>query len=174
MERLFHLYDGHVKTIMRLLRVPANDFEDVFQGIRLEILRSYPGFQHNGRTGAFRNWLRTIIERQVSAYWKERISRENFVDKLALKRLEELKNDKSLVSRFRDHEEDCLLVKLALQKMESEGEAGPREILAFRKVFAGEKVADVARDLGVKAKEVSRWKYKVLNLLRKHFGEWPE
>lgn len=51
---------------------PASDVEDVVQEILARVFVSIPKFQHNGRPGAFRNWLGKIVVQQV---WKHRQAR---------------------------------------------------------------------------------------------------
>ena len=40
---------------------PARDLEDLSQDILLSVVKHLPTFQHSGRRGAFRSWLRTIV-----------------------------------------------------------------------------------------------------------------
>lgn len=172
MDRLVRLYTEYTRRLIRLiLRVPAIDFEDVFQSIMLEVIRSYPKFEHNGSVGAFRKWLRKIIVRKGIAYWKKRGSEKKAIDRLALRRLADLDNEKSLLNRSMDRLDAHLLVEQALQELE--GIVDPMQIVAFRRVeLGGEKVSDVALDLGVQPREISDWKYRIRGQLRRRIGEW--
>src|SRR5215831_10923851 len=50
--------------------VPARDLEDLSQDILLSVVRHLPAFQHSGRRGAFRSWLRTIVSSRTADYWR--------------------------------------------------------------------------------------------------------
>ena len=41
--------------------VPAGDVEDLTQDVLLSVVKHLPAFEHSGRRGAFRAWLRSII-----------------------------------------------------------------------------------------------------------------
>src|SRR5271166_4073708 len=50
--------------------VPARDLEDLSQEVLLSVVKHLPGFEHSGRRGAFRSWLRTIVCRRTADYWR--------------------------------------------------------------------------------------------------------
>src|SRR5262249_56497591 len=52
--------------------VPAGDLEDVSQDVLLSVVEHLPAFEHSGRPGAFRSWLRTIACRRTTDYWRDR------------------------------------------------------------------------------------------------------
>src|SRR6516162_1501034 len=49
--------------------VPARDLEDLSQDILLSVVKHLPTFEHSGRCGAFRSWLRTIVRNRTINYW---------------------------------------------------------------------------------------------------------
>src|SRR6516225_12195339 len=50
--------------------VPAGDLEDLSQDILLRVVKHLPTFEHSGRRGAFRSWLRTIVCSRTTDYWR--------------------------------------------------------------------------------------------------------
>src|SRR3954468_24130493 len=50
--------------------VPPRDLEDLSQDILLSVVKHLPAFEHSGRRGAFRSWLRTIICSRTADYWR--------------------------------------------------------------------------------------------------------
>src|ERR1700751_3378513 len=50
--------------------VPARDLEDLSQDILLSVVKHLPAFEHSGRRGAFRSWLRTIVCSRTADYWR--------------------------------------------------------------------------------------------------------
>jgi len=65
------LYDRHFSAVYKRVRytIPAADVEDLTQDIFITVLRSLPSFE--GRS-QFRTWLRTLINRQVANYYRQR------------------------------------------------------------------------------------------------------
>src|SRR4051812_38700978 len=50
--------------------VPAGDVEDLTQDVLLSVVKHLPAFEHSGRRGAFRAWLRTIVCNRTVDYWR--------------------------------------------------------------------------------------------------------
>src|ERR1700760_3770450 len=50
--------------------VPAVDLEDLSQDVLLSVVKHLPTFEHSGRRGAFRSWLRTIVCSRTTDYWR--------------------------------------------------------------------------------------------------------
>ena len=59
-RRLVDLYSPLIKAWLRHHGVSASDAEDLTQDVLGVVVREVARFQHNGRPGAFRTWLRTI------------------------------------------------------------------------------------------------------------------
>ena len=50
--------------------VPAVDLDDLSQDVLLTVVKHLPRFEHSGRRGAFRTWLRTIVCSRTTDYWR--------------------------------------------------------------------------------------------------------
>ncbi len=59
-RRLVDLYSPLINAWLRRHGVSAEDAEDLTQEVLEVVVREVSRFQHNGRVGAFRTWLRTI------------------------------------------------------------------------------------------------------------------
>ena len=59
-RRLVDLYTPLINAWLRRQGVSAEDAEDLTQEVLGIVVREVSRFQHNGRAGAFRTWLRTI------------------------------------------------------------------------------------------------------------------
>src|SRR5262245_46720792 len=55
---------------LRRQGVPAGELDDLVQEVLLRVVRSLPQFDHSGRVGAFRAWLRVIACRRAQDYWR--------------------------------------------------------------------------------------------------------
>ena len=59
-NRLVELYAPLLRVWLRKYDVQASDADDLVQEVLMAILKDLKSFDHNGRPGAFRSWLRTI------------------------------------------------------------------------------------------------------------------
>src|SRR5262245_52060169 len=55
---------------LRRQGVPPSEIDDLVQEILLSVVRSLPQFDHSGRVGAFRAWLRSIACSRILDYWR--------------------------------------------------------------------------------------------------------
>src|SRR5688572_2576612 len=71
-ERLLQLYQPLITYWC--LRSPLGEYwsEDVVQDVFVRVSQNLHTFHHNGKTGAFRKWLRTITRRLVADRLKSR------------------------------------------------------------------------------------------------------
>ena len=58
---LTDLYRPLIIGWLRRQGVAARDLDDLSQEILLSVVKYLPSFEHSGRPGAFRSWLRTIV-----------------------------------------------------------------------------------------------------------------
>lgn len=65
------LYDRHFSAVYQRVRytIPEADVDDLTQDIFITVLKALPSFE--GRS-QFRTWLRTLINRQVANYYRQR------------------------------------------------------------------------------------------------------
>src|SRR5690606_31974421 len=125
-----------------------------------------PRFQHDGRIGAFRSWLRTVTVNRLRHLWRTRSYREQGTgDSDFLHMLDQLEDSASLLSRQWDQEHDQYLATRLMQIAESDFE--PTTWRAFRRVaLEGARAAEVAAELGISVNAVLLAKSRVLQRLR--------
>src|SRR5262249_25788805 len=49
---------------------PAGHLDGLTQDVLLSVVKHLPAFEHSGRRGAFRAWLRTIVCSRTTDYWR--------------------------------------------------------------------------------------------------------
>ena len=59
--RLLGIYEPLLSYWLRSQGLQDSDVHDVVQDILVIVCQELPEFQHNGRAGAFRNWLRQVM-----------------------------------------------------------------------------------------------------------------
>src|SRR4051812_49192093 len=69
-EDLTGLYRPLIVGWLNRQGVPPDDLDDLSQDILLSVVKQLPSFEHSGRRGAFRCWLRVIVCRRTADYWR--------------------------------------------------------------------------------------------------------
>jgi RNA polymerase sigma-70 factor (ECF subfamily) len=130
------------------------------------VITHLPGFQHSGRRGAFRAWLRTIVCRRTADYWRA-------MDEDAQARggsgataaLQEIADPDSALNRQWDEEHDRYVLRCLLDLVEQEFE--PITLQAFRRLaLDGASGAETAQELGLSVAAVYVAKSRVLARIR--------
>jgi len=145
--------------------VPLSDAEDLCQESLTQVFKAIAGFHHNGRPGAFRNWLRTIVSQKVWNYFQ----REN-----RLRRAKDAARDSALstadstdaeLNRLWDREHDRHVVEKMLEMIKREFSVSSWQ--AFRLVvLQGTAPARAAEQLGISTNAVLLAKSRVMRRLK--------
>lgn len=143
--------------------VPPAEIDDLVQEILLSVVRSLPQFDHSGRVGAFRAWLRTIACRRAQDYWRSSGRTPAAGGGVDLKQLED--PDSELARRW-DAEHDRYVFRCLLDLVGQEFE--PATLQAFRRLVLDEAPgAVVAEELGVSVGAVYVARSRVLQRIRR-------
>src|SRR5687768_6429125 len=110
-DRAWHalaaLYTPMLHGWLRRYQVQPSDADDLTQDVLLVVSRELPSFQHNGRPGAFRAWLRGILVNRVRYFWRSRKQRPLAGGESELERaLAQLEDPHSELSRQWDRQHD--------------------------------------------------------------------
>src|SRR5262245_14031566 len=114
-ERLHRLYAPLIRGCLRRYLPQIADVDDETQQVFAVVFAKLPTFEHDGRAGSFRAWLRGICVNRVRMFWRER---EPGLDpEPALRQLEDPHSD---LSRQWDREHDEHVVGTLLAQVEAE------------------------------------------------------
>src|SRR5262245_37717007 len=146
--------------------VPARDLDDLSQDVLLSVVKHLPAFEHSGRRGAFRSWLRTLVCSRTADYWRALdAGAQASGGSGATAALEQLADPDSDLNRQWDEEHDRYVLTCLLDLVEAEFEPATRQ--AFRRLaLDGASGADVAQELGLSAAAVYVAKSRVLQRIR--------
>ena len=146
--------------------VPARDLEDLSQDILLSVVKHLPAFQHSGRRGAFRSWLRTIVSSRTTDYWRAGdAGKQAPGGSGATAALQQIADPDSDLNRQWDKEHDRYVLGCLLDLVEEEFE--PTTLQAFRRLaIDGASGAEVAQELGLSVAAVYVAKSRVLQRIR--------
>jgi RNA polymerase sigma-70 factor, ECF subfamily len=151
---------------LRRYQVQASDADDLTQDVLLVVSRELPAFQHNGRPGAFRAWLRGILVNRVRHFWRSRKQRPFAGGDSELERaIAQLEDPHSGLSREWERQHDRHLMQQMLARLENR--LNESTLRAFRRVVLdGLSPEQVAQELGLSPNAVVIAKCRVLKALR--------
>lgn len=160
------IYDGLILNWLRQQGVSAEDAEDVRQEVMSTVYQEIGKFEHNGRTGAFRNWLRKITSNRLHRLWRKRKSGGGGAAKPRLEDLaNQLADDNSRLTIVWEQQHDQYLVTKLLSELSERFQ--PQSIEIFQRVvLRQEPAATVAADLGVTLGAARVAQHRVLRALK--------
>ena len=146
--------------------VPARDLEDLSQDILVSVVKHLPTFEHSGRRGAFRSWLRTIVCSRTTDYWRAiDAATQASGGSGATAALQQIADPDSDLNRQWDEEHDRYVLDCLLDLVEEEFE--PATLKAFRRLaLDGVSGAEAAQELGLSVAAVYVAKSRVLQRIR--------
>jgi RNA polymerase sigma-70 factor, ECF subfamily len=147
--------------------IQEQDADDIQQEVLRIAVVELARFQHSGRTGALRNWLRQTLSHQLTTYWRRKNRRGSGgvggSEHMAL--AEQLEDPNSPLSRVWDAEYRRQVCEHLLTRITKEFQEKTMD--AFRLVALDDKAADVvAMELGMSANAVRIAQSRVLRRLK--------
>lgn len=165
-QRLVDVYSPLIRGWLRKHSVQENHADDLVQEVLAVVVRRFPGFQHNQRTGAFRAWLRAITINCARDFWKAnriRPSAPGGSDFGAY--LDQLADPDNPLTQAWDREHDLHVTRKLLEMIEPQFSESSWK--AFQRVALEGAPADVvAKELGITVNAVFIAKSRVLGKLR--------
>jgi RNA polymerase sigma-70 factor (ECF subfamily) len=163
---LSRLYTPLIRGYLRRQSVPEAEQDDLVQEILLAIVRGLPTFEHSGRRGAFRAWLRAVAYNHSCNYWRSPARRLSTLSAtMAEETLARLEDPENSLHRFWEEEHDQYVFRCLIDLIELEFE--PTTVRAFRRVaLEGASGAEVAGELGMTLAAVYASRSRVLKRLK--------
>ena len=163
---LTDLYRPLIVGWLKRQGVATRDIDDLSQEILLSVVKYLPSFEHSGRPGAFRSWLRTIVCSRTIDYWRAiDASTQASGASDAAAALQQIEDPHSDLNRRWDEEHDRYVLGCLLDLVEEEFE--PATLQAFRRLtLDGVSGAEAAAELGLTVPAVYMAKSRVLKRIR--------
>ena len=128
--------------------MPARDLEDLSQDILLSVVKHLPTFEHSGRRGAFRSWLRTIVCSCTTDYWRAADPATQASGGSGAAALRQFADPDSDLNRQWDEKHDRYVLDCLLDLVKEEFE--PATLRAFRRLaLDGASGEEAAQELGL-------------------------
>ena len=158
-DRLVALYTPLLRAWLTAAGVQPADRDDLIQRAMVVLLRRLPDFEHNGRPGAFRIWLRGITVNLLRELWRGCPSPE--ADSI----LAQVSDPAAALSRLWDEQHDRHVFQALMEAVRPE--FADTTWRAFRRVaIDGEPARAVAEELGLSVNAVLIAKSRVTARLR--------
>jgi RNA polymerase sigma-70 factor (ECF subfamily) len=165
-DRLVAVYDPLLRSWLGRYPLQGGDADDLVQEVLTVLVKKLPQFQHGGKQGSFRAWLRSILANKVRYFYRQRRSRPQPAgcgeeDSL----LFQLEDSNSELSRRWDAEHDQYVISRLLEMIKAE--FTPTTWQAFeRSALQNRPAAEVGAELGMTANAVWIAHSRVMRRLR--------
>ena len=165
-QRFAAIYTPLMRSWLGRQAVTAADADDLVQEVLIVVLRKLPTFEHNGRDGAFRHWLRRITVNCLRDFWQHnRIRARASGDSQFAEFLDALTDPASDLSRQWDREHDVYVTRQLLKMIRDHFETQTWQV--FERLTIDEiPVQKVASEFGISASSVYVAKSRVMAKLR--------
>lgn len=165
-DRLARLYAPLIRTWLRKYDVQDSDADDLVQEVLLAVSKDVSKFEHGGKPGAFRGWLKTILLNRLRKFWRSRDRRPQARGDSDLDaRLAQLDDPASELSQIWNREHDQYVLRQLLTL--TEPHFTPTTWKAFCRVaLEGAKADVVAQEMGISLNAVCLAKSRVTRRLR--------
>ncbi|MCA9119992.1 MAG: sigma-70 family RNA polymerase sigma factor [Planctomycetaceae bacterium] len=160
------IYDPLIRHWLVRRGVREHDADDVGQDVMQLLVTELANFEHNGRTGALRCWLRQVVANRLKTFWRQenrRVAPVGGSDYGAM--ADQLADPKSQLSQLWDDEYHRAICDRLLGIAKSEFQ--PQTMAAFREVaIEGKRASEVGASLGMSANAVRIAQSRVMRRLR--------
>lgn len=165
------VYDAMVMAWLRAQRVQPHDADDVRQEVLAAVYQQIGSFEHNGRPGAFRNWLRKITSNRLHRLWQKRGSHLARAGPDLSELADQLADPDSPLAAAWDREHNRYVVEFLLDQIADRFSSQSMQI--FERIVLDEQPAQqVADDLGVTLGAARVAQHRVLKALREMGRGW--
>jgi RNA polymerase sigma-70 factor (ECF subfamily) len=165
-ERFVELYRRLITMWMVRAGVAESDRDDLLQEVLTTLVQNVAAFEHNGRAGAFRSWLKALVIHRVLNYCRHK----NRTVLMSMgpgdeSQITELMIEDQMLTANWEQEHDEFVLKQLLELVSDD--FARSTWLAFRRTaIEGSAPTLVARELGLSVNAVLIAKSRVLKRLR--------
>jgi len=164
---LVQLYTPFLQRWAAKCQIQSSDCNDLVQDVLMAVHQNIRSFEHSGRNGAFRAWLRSILVHRISNYWRKQKKAavgqggSDFQDLL-----QTLSDPNSNLSQLWEREHDAVVLAHLLERVRLRFTSTSFEAFQ-RTALRGESAAQVAADLKISMNAVLVAKSRILSELRR-------
>lgn len=170
-QEFAHVYEALVMSWLRSQQVQAHDIDDVRQEVLSAVYQEIGSFEHNGRPGAFRNWLRKITSNRLHRLWQKRGSGPPQAGPDLSELADQLADPDSALAAAWDREHNRYVVEFLLDQIADRFSTQSMEV--FERIALNEEPAQqVADELDMTLGAARVAQHRVLKALREMGQGW--
>ncbi len=158
-ELFIDIYRPLLRHCLAQSGIPPRERDDLLQDCFAKLLVALPEFSHNGRQGAFRNWLRTVSRRHAIEFLRRQKLGRDALARVSIRNFDDTFNE-----HF-DKEHDHFVVNRILELIRPEFTLTTWKIFE-QLVFGNRPAAQVANTFGRTTNAVLLCKSRVLRRMR--------
>lgn len=160
------VYDGLIYGWLRRQGVINADADDIRQEVMTTVVQEISHFEHNGRPGAFRNWMRRITANRMRRLWRSRANRPaDYTGPDVGELADQLEDDTSRLTLIWEADHNRFVLARLLGMLS--GRFSDKSLAIFRRIAIEEEpAAEVAADLGMSLGSARVAQHRVLRALR--------
>ena len=162
---LLTIYQPLISGWVSRAGIATSEVGDISQEVLQTVAKELPDFDHNGRQGAFRNWLKAIAINRCKRYWDWKKKQVPLSSTNEIQLLSELSDPTSTMSETWDREHDHYVLQKIVAMVENQFSSRTSEIFS-RYAIEGEDAQRVAESLNVSVGIVYKTKFKVIRWIR--------
>ena len=166
---LLDCYQPLIEKWARRFDNTGNDVSDITQDVLCALVEQLPNFEHNGRTGAFRNWLRTITVNRIRQHWDRQAKHRTKQNLVSEESLQQFADPNSELSDQWNQEHDSRVLNQLLDSIKTEFDATTMSAFC-RFTLKNEPASSIAKDLQVSANQIYKYKFRVVRRLKEMAG----
>lgn len=165
-QKLCSLYQPLILAWLKKYDIQSCDADDLTQEVLMSVCISLSNFEHSGRPGAFRAWLKSILVNRLRNFWRTRDRKPHSPGGSSIEeRLLQLEDPASHLSQLWDQQHDLFVMKRLLELTQRYFSDESWEMFV-RVAIRGESAETVARERGVSLNSVFIAKSRILRRLR--------
>ena len=163
---LVRLYEPLITGWIVRAGIDQSEVGDISQEVFQTMLRELDAFEHNGRTGAFRNWLKITTINRCRRFWESKKRRAGLLGANdGTEVLNQLADSNSELSKTWDNEHDHYVIERILKLVEQEFDPKSFEVFV-RNAVKGESAELLASEYEIPVGQVYKIKFRVMKRLR--------
>ena len=165
-NRFVRIYTPLISRWLNRFGVSPNDIPDLTQDVMLAAATELENFEHNGRTGAFRSWLRTVALFRCRRHWRKQKAHDAVTHFDSVNQhLNELADEESDLTQQWDSEHDAFVLRGLFELLEREFDEQTLRVF-FQLTINEQPPLDVATEFGVPIGTIYKSKFRVMKRLR--------
>lgn len=164
---LFNIYEPLIAGWISRSGVEESSVGDLTQEVLHVVATELPKFEHNGRKGAFRSWLKMISINRCRRFWDARKRQVESIqtDTAGRNVLDQLEDPESELSQQWEFEHDQFVLRRMLELTRKEFD--DQSFMVFtRNAINGESAQAIARDIGISVGQIYKIKHRIMSRLR--------